>query len=764
MKPTLNDIKALIEQAKKLKQEVEQLKKKSFLTPVQSEAIKAGKTGTDIALYLLRLSYTNEEECENNFGIVDSYFTLTGSLNSGRFAQNLGDRHADDYGEKPERIEWYDPNKHTGLFARYDFDEKEFRRFLNQYTAKQRQLYWKKHIQPLIIQLDTDLTPWLPFMKAYIDTEGIQKAIKTAEPASLSDAIYEFKKIQKVVETEEKQESAETEQVKKQLNESQKSLPPGDYLDEVSKQINEFIVGCPANKNKFCEHIEKVIKRAEEYREYLRTEWQKAKEAKLTQYDEGKDEKKWLWWNAFSDDWEMGECVYFANDECLDVQFYIEGKPKRDPLCYLSSMIWGCVGQDYEGLELLDYQFVLLAIIHDAQNCQAGRERIYFNPLEKETLSDRLCQAVWHRLQGFHNSYEFKDVQDTINTAFRAVKAELDAETECGIEHAYEPPKNLDEIELIEQIAHQLKDLTSIECCPKSSIEFSKWKLKIEDIINVKSFWMVLDWLRYSSPPLDDGDIRKQAKEIWKLANAITPEEADNYKVFGPVDKVRLRASGLGDTLLRRAEIAKQRLKPEKPAETEPQAKNVFKKTGDFWTVRFQGKTHTIKNSTGMAYIACLLVKPNKPITALILANPKSDTKLMTQGKVVENDAVSSGSSKQQEIIDKDTLQSCQNRIIEINNELAEAEKNNDSAAQERLAKEKEQILNYIQSSCKPTGQNKSFPNNIEKARKAVTIAIRRALDNIKEYNAPLYQHLDNSIQRGIDFAYKPERNINWEL
>ncbi len=209
VKPNLNDIKALIEQAEKLKREVEQLKKKSFLTQVQSEAIKAG---TDIALYLLRLSYTNREECENNFGIVDSYFTLTGSLNSGRFAQNLGDRYTDDCGEKPERIEWYNPNKHTGLFARYNFDEKKFRQFLNQYTAKQRQLYWKNYIQPLIIQLDTDLTPWLPFMKPYIDTEKIQEAIKTAEPATLSDAIYKIKKIQKVVETEVRQEPAETEQ------------------------------------------------------------------------------------------------------------------------------------------------------------------------------------------------------------------------------------------------------------------------------------------------------------------------------------------------------------------------------------------------------------------------------------------------------------------------------------------------------------------------------------------------------------------------
>ena len=211
MKPNFNDIKALIEQAEKLKQEVEHLKEKSFLTQVQSKAINAG-TDTDTALYLLRLSHTNEEECLSNFGIVDSYFVLTGSVNKGRFAQNLRLPSAVDYGrEEPERIEWYDPEKHTGFVLRYDFDEKEFRHFLNQYEAKQRQLYWKNHIQPLIVQLDTDLTPWLPFMKPYIDTERIQKAINTAKAGTLSDAIYEFKKIQKVVETEIKQESAKAQ-------------------------------------------------------------------------------------------------------------------------------------------------------------------------------------------------------------------------------------------------------------------------------------------------------------------------------------------------------------------------------------------------------------------------------------------------------------------------------------------------------------------------------------------------------------------------
>jgi hypothetical protein len=215
-----------------------------------------------------------------------------------------------------------------------------------------------------------------------------------------------------------------------QLSKSQKQLYPKNFLAEVSEQINEFIVGHPVKKNKFCKHIGKVIREAEKYGQYLQDEWQKAKEAGLTRCDEKKDKQKWFFWSAFTNDWMVGDSVYFAGGEYSGVQFYMEGKPKPDPLCYLSSMIWACVGQEYEGLERLDYQFVLLAIIHDAQNWQAGRERIYFNPTEGEGLSDRLSRAAWKRLESYKTPYGFKDVRQTIETAIRAVKANLEQEEE----------------------------------------------------------------------------------------------------------------------------------------------------------------------------------------------------------------------------------------------------------------------------------------------------------------------------------------------
>lgn len=208
------------------------------------------------------------------------------------------------------------------------------------------------------------------------------------------------------------------------VNKSQDYYHPSHYLADVSDKINNLVVGNESNQKQFCRHISKVIRKAEKYGQYLRTEWKKAKEAGLTQYDEKKDGGKW-WVDHINDKVGKEGCIYFADKEFLDVHFYMKEKPKPDPLCYLSSMLWGSVGEIYEGLENLDYQFVLLAIIHDAQNWNAGRTRIYFNGLDTSTLSNRLCRALWQHLQSYDNEYHFRDTRRTIDAALFAVKANL---------------------------------------------------------------------------------------------------------------------------------------------------------------------------------------------------------------------------------------------------------------------------------------------------------------------------------------------------
>ena len=212
------------------------------------------------------------------------------------------------------------------------------------------------------------------------------------------------------------------------------------YLVDIWDQISVIVVGHPANKDKFCIHIQKVIREAEKYGKYLHLQWKKAKKAGLTICDKNKNEKEWSWWTAFSEGSLCRSLVYFYNDESFKVQFYIKGKPEPDPLWYLASMIQDYPHQEYKGLELLDYQFTLLAIIYDAQNWSAGRERIYFNyynPLKSgEDLKDRICHAVWVCLLEYDNWHYFRPVKQTIETAMLAVRAELDREKETVVTEA----------------------------------------------------------------------------------------------------------------------------------------------------------------------------------------------------------------------------------------------------------------------------------------------------------------------------------------
>lgn len=229
-------------------------------------------------------------------------------------------------------------------------------------------------------------------------------------------------------QAEKKPKNRPEDKTEKQSNESQKQVHPQEYLARISDQIDELIIGHPERKRKFCKHVKIVIQEAEKYGRYLREQCEKAKKAGLTRNDENKRKPEWFWWTAYVNDFIGGYSVYFTDEECLNVQFYIKGKPKADPLCYLGSMIWASRGRGYEGLELLDYQFIILAIIHDAQSWQAGRELIQFNFLEGTDLADRLCRAVWDRLEKYTNHYEFEDVHRNIKNAMLAVNANFEGE------------------------------------------------------------------------------------------------------------------------------------------------------------------------------------------------------------------------------------------------------------------------------------------------------------------------------------------------
>jgi hypothetical protein len=259
-----------------------------------------------------------------------------------------------------------------------------------------------------------------------------------------------------------------------------------------------------------------------------------------------------------------------------------------------------------------------------------------------------------------------------------------------------------------------------------------KEDLQLEDVLN-----------DCSNPPRNSVGVIDHLKGYLNRVNAYL--SAEGFRIEPDIVESRNEKP----LQIKRQPNAKGR-ESEQKTDTIKEAENVFKKDGDFWQVAYQSNnTTTIRDNKGMSYIHRLLEKPDESMAAM---------QFFAKGETIY-----AGSGKQQEVVDSATIADCRKRLSEIESELAEAEKNNDFAAQERLGKEKEEILNLLNTDTFK-GKKAKFSDDKERARIAVTNAINRALDNIKEHNQPLYRHLNNSILRGSEFTYTPDKEIDWEL
>ncbi|OHB51927.1 MAG: hypothetical protein A2Y12_05020 [Planctomycetes bacterium GWF2_42_9] len=222
---------------------------------------------------------------------------------------------------------------------------------------------------------------------------------------------------------------------------------------------------------------------------------------------------------------------------------------------------------------------------------------------------------------------------------------------------------------------------------------------------------------------------------------------------------------------------------PQLAGECKPddQASNIFRKNGDFWIVRFNSKTVNIKHTKGMDYIAKLLAMPSESIAVVRLTSYKVDAQLLKEGKTHqaeyyrdENDPPLEDDIREKKEIrfekqlstpaDSKILEDSKRMLDELESEIAKAESNNDFGMIDKLRQEKRFLVSQLKEMIDPRNKNSNLAADADHIRKAVTNAISRALENIGEHHKELYLHLDNSISRGFQLMYAPERETLWNL
>jgi tetratricopeptide (TPR) repeat protein len=177
-------------------------------------------------------------------------------------------------------------------------------------------------------------------------------------------------------------------------------------------------------------------------------------------------------------------------------------------------------------------------------------------------------------------------------------------------------------------------------------------------------------------------------------------------------------------------------------------ATGVIRREARGWVIDAPGRRVHVADRIGMRYLAELLTHPFDPIPALVLA-----------GSTSMGDA---GGSRQ-EVHDAKARRAYLARIRALGDELAEAEAGNDLARADLARLELEVLLEQVGSATGLGGRPRAFADDAERARTAVTKAIKRAIEEIALDDAELGDHLRASISTGTACVYRPEAiELRW--
>ncbi len=214
-------------------------------------------------------------------------------------------------------------------------------------------------------------------------------------------------------------------------------------------------------------------------------------------------------------------------------------------------------------------------------------------------------------------------------------------------------------------------------------------------------------------------------------------------------------------------ELNESKLKPSQNGFEE----NIFRKNGPVWEVSFDGKACTIKHSIGFSHIRNLLINQNQWITCTDLKNISSrilDNGTAQYYKDMSREQLGSESfstfenAPPEDVIDKLSL----DKIKELRDLLREKIESGDFDDPEALMQNKnslEFIEDYLKKNINIRGKSRKVTDRAESDRKAVSAAINRSRNNLKEHKE-LYTHFKSFIHaKGNSFRYLPDRQIHWK-
>lgn len=181
---------------------------------------------------------------------------------------------------------------------------------------------------------------------------------------------------------------------------------------------------------------------------------------------------------------------------------------------------------------------------------------------------------------------------------------------------------------------------------------------------------------------------------------------------------------------------------------------NVFRKSGDVWTVCYLGgREFHLADSKGAAYLALLLAHPNRAFRVEDLVYHLSPDPVV----LVPGDAGAT--------LDQQALRQYRDRMADLRDRLDDAERHNDAETARRMRQELDWLAEELAHSG-PFGRHvRKAASDRERFRKSVGNAIRRTLADILQVDPALALHLSHPrLRLGYGPIYEPGGPVTWEV
>ena len=183
---------------------------------------------------------------------------------------------------------------------------------------------------------------------------------------------------------------------------------------------------------------------------------------------------------------------------------------------------------------------------------------------------------------------------------------------------------------------------------------------------------------------------------------------------------------------------------------------NVFRREGDYWSVIFEGHTVRVRDLKGMRYLARLLADPGREyhVLDLVAAETASGAQIdVSQAAGLPR----AGLGDAGESLDAQAKDAYRRRLAEIDDDLEQARAIGDAERAAQADAERDFLVRELARAFGLSGRDRKAVSASERARAAVTRAVRHAMTRIAEHHPQLGHHLSRTIRTGTYCAYVPD-------